>query len=116
MTKYLYFVHDQNPYIFSYALSYLRFRDVNYDTTEDLQHAYIHYNLVNDSINLKDTKICTRQDELHVIRPFLSSNETFHQCYDLFTDIDLQPITRCFNGAFATGVACQQGTLTLLDT
>ena len=42
--------------------------------------------------------------------------QTFHQFYDLDTDFDLHRITSGFHGAFATGVACQQGTLTLPDT
>ena len=39
-----------------------------------------------------------------------------HQFHDLDTDFDLHRITSGFHGAFATGVACQQGTLTLPDT
>ena len=38
-----------------------------------------------------------------------STDQTFHQFNDLDIELDLQR-------AFATGVACQQGTLTLLDT
>ena len=44
------------------------------------------------------------------------TNQTFHQFHDLDTDFDLRRITSGFHGAFATGVACQQGTLTLPDT
>ena len=44
------------------------------------------------------------------------TNQTFHQFHDLDTDFDLHRITSGFHGAFATGVACQQGTLTLPDT
>ena len=43
------------------------------------------------------------------------TNQTFHQFHDLDTGLDL-PIMSRFHGAFATGVACQQGTLTLPDT
>ena len=39
-----------------------------------------------------------------------------HQFYDIDTELDLYRITSGFHGAFATGVACQQGTLTLPDT
>ena len=44
------------------------------------------------------------------------NDQTFHQFYDLDTELDLQKIMSGFHGAFATGVACQQGTLTLPDT
>ena len=44
------------------------------------------------------------------------TKQTFHQFHDLDTDFDLHRITSGFHGAFATGVACQQGTLTLSDT
>ena len=44
------------------------------------------------------------------------TDQTFHQFYDLETEVDLYRITSGFHGAFATGVACQQGTLTLPDT
>ena len=46
----------------------------------------------------------------------ISTNQTFHQFHDLDTDFDLHRITSGFHGAFATGVACQQGTLTTPDT
>ena len=39
-----------------------------------------------------------------------------HQFYDLDTELDLYWITRSFHRIFATGVACQQGALTLPDT
>ena len=45
-----------------------------------------------------------------------STNQTFHQFHDLRTNFDLHRIMSGFHGAFATGVACQQGTLTLPDT
>ena len=41
---------------------------------------------------------------------------TFHQFHDLDTKLDLHRIMSGFHGAFATGVASQQGTLTLPDT
>ena len=41
------------------------------------------------------------------------TDHTFHQFYDLDTALDLHRITSGYNGAFATGVACQQGKLTL---
>ena len=44
------------------------------------------------------------------------TNQTFYQFHDLDTDFDLHRITSGFHGAFATGVACQQGTLTLPNT
>ena len=44
------------------------------------------------------------------------TNQTFHQFHDLDTDFDLHRITSGFHWAFATGNACQQGTLTLPDT
>ena len=40
----------------------------------------------------------------------------FTNFHDLDTVLDLHRITSGFHGAFATGVACQQGTLTLPDT
>ena len=43
-------------------------------------------------------------------------NQTFHQFHDLDTEHDLHRITSGYHEAFATGVACQQGTLTLPDT
>ena len=42
--------------------------------------------------------------------------QTFHQFYDLDTDLDIYQITSGFNGAFASSVACKQGTFTLPDT
>ena len=50
---------------------------------------------------------------------WLPTNPTFHQFHDLYTELDLHRlwvIMSGFHGAFATGVACQQGTLTLPDT
>ena len=44
------------------------------------------------------------------------TNQTFHQFHDLDTELDLHRIMSGFHGAFATGVASQQGTLTLPDT
>ena len=45
------------------------------------------------------------------------TNQTFYQFHDLDTELDLHRITSCcLHEAFATGVACQQGTLTLPDT
>ena len=44
------------------------------------------------------------------------TDQTFHQFHDLYTELDLHRIMSGFHGAFATGVASQQGTLTLLDT
>ena len=44
------------------------------------------------------------------------TNQTFHQFHDLYTELDLYRIMSGFHGAFATGVASQQGTLTLPDT
>ena len=44
------------------------------------------------------------------------TNQTFHQFHDLDTELDRHRIMSGFHGAFATGVACQQGTLTLPDT
>ena len=46
----------------------------------------------------------------------LPTNQTFHQSHDLYTELDLHRIMSGFHGAFATGVASQQGTLTLPDT
>ena len=46
----------------------------------------------------------------------LPTNQTFHQFHDLYTELDLHRIMSSFHGAFATGVASQQGTLTLPDT
>ena len=45
-----------------------------------------------------------------------STNQTFHQFYDLDTELDLHRIMSGFHAAFATAVACQQGSLTLPDT
>ena len=42
--------------------------------------------------------------------------QTFHQFHDLDTYFDLHRIMSGFHGAFATGVACQQGTFTPPDT
>ena len=45
-----------------------------------------------------------------------STDQSFHQCHDLYTDLDLNRIMSGFHGAFTTGVACQQGTLTFPHT
>ena len=42
--------------------------------------------------------------------------QTFNQFHDLYTELDIHRIMSGFHGAFATGVASQQGTLTLPDT
>ena len=47
---------------------------------------------------------------------YFPTNPTFHQFHDLDTDFDLHRITSVFHGAFATGMAYQQGRLTLPDT
>ena len=46
------------------------------------------------------------------------TNQTFHQFHNRDTEIDfdLHQIMSGFHEAFATGVVCQQGTLTLPDT
>ena len=44
------------------------------------------------------------------------TDQTFHQFRDLYTELDLHRIMSGFHGSFATGVASQQGTLTLPDT
>ena len=44
------------------------------------------------------------------------TDQTFHQFHDLYTEFDLHRIMSGFHGAFETGVASQQGTLTLPDT
>ena len=44
------------------------------------------------------------------------TDKTFHQFHDLYTELDLHRIRSGLHGAFATGVASQQGTLTLPDT
>ena len=44
------------------------------------------------------------------------TDQTFHQFHDFYTELDLHRIMSGFHGAFATGVASQQGTLTLPDT
>ena len=58
---------------------------------------------------------------LNYIRPSTSYNDfqtdqTFHQFYDLDTELDFLRITSSFHGTFATGVAWHQGTLILSDT
>ena len=55
--------------------------------------------MLNDNLTLNNSEFLTDQ--------------TFHQFHDIHTELDLHRIMSCFNGAFATGVACQQGTLTL---
>ena len=44
------------------------------------------------------------------------TDQTSHQFHDLHTELNLHRIMSGFHGAFATGVASQQGTLTLPDT
>ena len=44
------------------------------------------------------------------------TDQNFSQFHDLYTELDLHRIMSGFHGAFATGVASQQGTLTLPDT
>ena len=46
----------------------------------------------------------------------LPTDQTFHQFHELYTELDLHRIMSGFHGAFATGEASQQGTLTLPDT
>ena len=47
---------------------------------------------------------------------WLRTDKTLHQFHDLDTELDLHRITSGFNGACVTGLACQQGMLTLPDT
>ena len=47
---------------------------------------------------------------------WLPNRSDFPQFHDPDTELDLHRITSGFHGAFAMGVACQQGTLTLPDT
>ena len=56
-----------------------------------------------------------------VVSTFLANSDfptdqTFHQFHDLYTELDLHRFMSGFHGSFATGVASQQGTLTLPDT
>ena len=44
------------------------------------------------------------------------TNQTFYQFRDLDSEFDLHRIMSGFHGAFVTGVACRQGTLTPPDT
>ena len=44
------------------------------------------------------------------------TDQTFQLFHDLYTGLDLHRITCGFHGSFSTGVASQQGTLTLPDT
>ena len=55
-------------------------------------------------------------DILTLDQQWLPNQSDFPPIHDLDTDFDLHRITSGFYGAFATGVACQQGTLTLPDT
>ena len=55
-------------------------------------------------------------DILTLDQQWLPYRSTFHQFHDLYTELDLHRIMSGFHGAFATGVASQQGTLTLPDT
>ena len=55
-------------------------------------------------------------DILTLDQQWLPTDQTFHQFHDLYTELDLHRIMSGFHGAYATGVASQQGTLTLPDT
>ena len=44
------------------------------------------------------------------------TDQTFYQFHDLDTELDIHGIKSGFQGAFATGVACPQGTCTIPDT
>ena len=44
------------------------------------------------------------------------NDQTIHQFHDIYTELYLQQIMSDLDGAFSTGVASQQGTLTLPDT
>ena len=46
----------------------------------------------------------------------LPSDQSLHQFHDLYTELHLQRIMSGFHGGFASGVAYQQGTLTLTET
>ena len=45
-----------------------------------------------------------------------STDQSFHQFHDINTELELHRIMSGFHWAFATGVACEQGTLTLPDS
>ena len=47
---------------------------------------------------------------------YSSTDENVHHFHDRVTNLDLHRITNTFHEAFATGVACHQGTLTFPDT
>ena len=74
----------------------------------------IMYNFSNWQLICEEHKASKYSNEIcmHTIR----FDQTFHQFYDLDTELDLHRIMSGFHRAFATGVAYQQGTLTLPDT
>ena len=55
-------------------------------------------------------------DILTLDQQFLLNRSDFHRFHDLDTDLEIHRIMKGSNGAFATGVACMLGTLTLPDT
>ena len=55
-------------------------------------------------------------DILTLDQQYFPTDQTFHPFHDFYTELDLHRIMSGFHGAFATGVASQQGTLTLPDT
>ena len=60
-------------------------------------------------------KLKNKTNHRYLTNSDLPTDQTFHQ-FHYYTELDLHRIMSGFHGAFATGVASQQGTLTLPDT
>ena len=87
---------------------------------ERLKSSFSGRFIVNTGILFSNMKYPSHECSM-TLRPSTSyinfpTDQIFHQFHDLDTEFDLRRITSGFHGAFATDVACQQGTLTLSDT
>ena len=91
----------------------------NRDTSRNAwnRHSGSFYGRYGDLIQQYEVSLSRMLNEILILdQQWLPTNQTFHQFHDLDTELDLHRLWVVFHGAFATGVAYQQGTLTLPDT
>ena len=98
--KFSVFKIEWNCYLFPICYSFRKFYGRYGDLVE--QYGVTLSGMLDDILTLDQQWIPYRSD--------------FPPIYDLYTELDLHRIMSGFHGAFALGVASQQGTLTLPDT
>ena len=96
-------------------MNVLLWRPVSYsnrDTSWTLEIVIKESFMVDMEILFSNMKYPSHECEMTSYSDF-QTNRTFHQFHDLDIELDLHRIMSSFHGAFAKGLACQQGKLTL---